>query len=424
MKRLLVLVLAIGLMLCFGQSGCGGGGGGSSDDEGDGYNTVTITGNLVNGSHAKNLWFDRLLAKINTPAYALDPNEVAKVMVFYKDGSYISSEVTDDGNFSIQVNKGDPAGMIFVGAGDSFLGYLTLGNGIDTLPLNSVAEDVAEIDLGILDSSGLILEPSQNPLGNEIPLTPAEQKALAQCDDLFSSIVKNPDVDGNGIIDFLEGKRFFIEIHYGIPGGRFGSNLTPEIYQPIRLEAYQIHVFRSISPDSINCPETVYLTGPQLSPFSDPTALEKVDIGSYCTHRIHVIDYPDPLVGGQYMVEYPDVTSTFNIPDQSSITSNAVLVVPTVTLNDDGTIHKINWTYQLAYGSEEIVNPESIITQIKISLADWDFSPQGLYDSDYFSPVKTELDLSSLAISWADVGCVGAVYFDIYDNSYFIRWDM
>ena len=171
MKKLLVLVLIIGLIFCFGQSGCGGGGG-SSDDGGDGYNTLTIKGNFVNGSHVKNLWFDRLLGKINTPAYALDPNEVAKVMVFYKDGSYISSEVTDYGSFSIGVSKGDPAGMIFVGIGDNFLGYLTLGNGIDTLPLNSVSDDIVEIDLGILDSSDLIVKPSHNPLGNEIPLTP------------------------------------------------------------------------------------------------------------------------------------------------------------------------------------------------------------------------------------------------------------
>jgi len=98
--------------------------------------------------------------------------------------------------------------------------------------------------------------------------------------------------------------------------------------------------------------------------------------------------------------------------------------VPTVILNDDGTIQKINWTYQLADGSGEILNPESIISRMKIHLADRDFSPQGLYDSPYFSPTISESYLSDLMISWADVGCVGFVYHDIFDNDYFISWDM
>jgi hypothetical protein len=422
MRKLKLLVLAVGFAFLFSQSGCGGDGGSSVGDGGTA--AVTIRGNVLNGVHAKNRWYDRLLCKMNSPAYALDPNQVAKVMVFYQDGTYVVSEVTDEGNFSLQVDRDGPAGMIFVGAGNDFLGYLTLGDGVDTLPLNSIADSVGEIDLGILSSLGLIVEPAHNPLGNEIPLTPLDLKALAQCDDFFSSIVKNPDVDGNGIIDSLEGKDYFMELYYKFPGGRFGANLTPDLYDPISLEMYQIHVHRNIPPDDINCPDSINLTGPPGSVVSDPTSLEEMLVGSHCIHRLIVIPNPEPLLGGQYVFEYPDLTLTFNIPDQALITSHAVLILPTVTLNDDGTIQKISWIYQLADGSGEISNPASIIREMKIHLADLAHSPQGLYDSDYFSPQITEYHLSNLGLFWADVGTLGFVYRDIFGNDYFISWDM
>ncbi|NIS68501.1 MAG: hypothetical protein GTO12_05970 [Proteobacteria bacterium] len=412
----------IPLVLLLALSACGGGGGSGSAVSSGG--TVTIKGNILTGTHAKSMWYEKLFGKISRSAHALDPNDVAKVMVFYKDGGYFISEVTAEGNFSMQVDRGGPAGMVFVGAANNFLGYLTLGNGIDTLPLNFVADDVAEIDLGVLTSSGLIVEPSHNPIGDEIPLTPEEQTALAQCDDLFSAIVMNPDVDGNGMIDSLEGKTFSLELYYGIAAGHFGGNLIPQIYQPRRLEVYQVITLIETPtyPSIDSCPQTIYLTGPPGSPFPDPTPLDKYEVGGYCRHRL-VAYSPDPMTGGQYSFEYPATTLNFNIPDQSLILSNIAVPIPTVTLNADSTVGTITWRYQLADGSGEIANPESIITELNVGLYDWASSPGGLYGSEYFSPATTAIDLSHLGIAWSDVAGVAFWVFDIFGNGYFIKWD-
>jgi hypothetical protein len=310
--------------------------------------------------------------------------------------------------------------MIFVGASNEYLGYLYLKNNIASLPMSRVKSGVATIDLGALSSSGLVVEPSNNPLGNEIQITPEELKALAQFNGLFAAFVKNPDIDGNCVIDFLEGKRFFMELTYGVVGGSFNSNLTPTINN--RLEQYQIHFFTNIS----DCPNSVTLTGPNGSPFSTPTSIERVQIGSYCTHRVRVLSLPgnfEPPVSGNYIVDYPNYRLTFNIPDQSLILENMISIVPTVTLNNAGVIQRINWVYHLADGSGQSFNPESLITQIQITIADRQFSAQSLYSSSLiFSTSTTEVDISDKGIRWNDVGAVNTSYYDVFGNGYVSMW--
>jgi len=413
----LVGVIAIGLMTIVAT---GGGTGGNVGGNGGATNTITIKGNILNGSHAKNLWYDRLLDKIHSPAYALDPNEVAKVMVFYQDGSYKFSKVTEDGNFSITVDKSAPAGMIFVGAGDNFLGYLTLGDGIDTLPLNSIADDVSEIDLGILSSSGLIVEPSHNPLSNEIPLTPEEQKALAQCDDLFSSIVKNPDVDGNGIIDFLEGKFFRLQILYYVSAGSFDGDLGLTVNEPTDISGYKL----AFDLTGTNLPQTVDFTGPAGSGLSSSTSAGS----NVYTGRT---TYFSPYVGsippaGQYTVDYDTNTLTFTLPDQSAAPSNIVLPVPTVTLNDDRSIQKVNWVYRLGSAATAALDPLTIISKIELQI-DGSGSPCAsypqagrMYNSGWLSATTTGHFLTCQTLSWDDITRIYMAYEDLYENHYVV----
>lgn len=415
----LISVIVFGLMTIVGT---GGGNGGATGGNGGATNTVTIKGNILNGSHAKNLWYDRLLDKIHSPAHALDPNEVAKVMIFYQDGSHKFSKVTEDGNFSIQVDKSAPAGMIFVGAGDNFLGYLTLGDGIDTLPLNSIADDVSEIDLGVLSSLGLIVEPSHNPLGNEIPLTPEEQKALAQCDDLFSSIVKNPDVDGNGIIDFLEGKFFGLQILYYVNEGSFDGNLSPTVNEPADITGYRL----AFDATDAYRPDNVDFTGPPGSGLLNSTSTQSNVYPDRTTYFSHYIHNPSIPPAGQYTVDYKASTLTFTLPDQSAAPSNIVLPVPTVTLNDDRTIQKVNWVYRLGSGATAALDPLTIISKIELQI-DGSGSPCGsypqqgrIYNSGWLSATTTGHVLTCQTLYWDDITRIYMAYEDLYGNHYVV----
>jgi len=312
--------------------------------------------------------------------------------------------------------------LIFLGSSNQFLGYLTLQNGIESLPVKRIKSNVATVDLGTLSSSGQIVEPGHNPVGDEIPLTDDERDALAQFGSLFHSIVKNPDVDGNGVIDFLEGKTYFMELIYNLRGGAFSGNSTPTVNT--LLERYQICTFSSSS----NCPNSVTMTGPMGSILEQPTTMNIYPVGSYCTHRylspISSGNDLDPPMQGDYRVEYPNETLTFQIPNQVHILTKAIAIVPTVTLDSNGKILKISWSYRPADGSNKNLNPDQLITQIQITLADLQFSANGLYNSQLITSTNTtEIDLSSEGLYWNQVGCVNTSYHDVYGNGYTFKWE-
>jgi hypothetical protein len=395
---------------------CGGsGGGGSSSSPSPTSNEVSLTGNFTGGTHANASWFNRVFASFTKKALALDPTQVSKVLIF-SAGSYSYQAVNvSNGTFSVNVPRSNPIGMIFVGSNDEYLGYLYLKNNIASLPMSRVKSSVATIDLGALSSSGLVVEPSNNPLGNEIPLTSQESKALAHFNGLFASIIKNPDIDGNGKIDLLEGKKFYLLLVYYIDTGKFGSELTPSMNE-FKINLYWMTFYSSTS----NCPDTVTVTGPQASPFSSPQTVNRRDLGTpYCSHQYVSNSNPGPVTAGEYRVEYPTGTLTFIIPDQTPILSDSIMMRPTVTLKDDGTVQKISWIYCPANGSGEVVNPESLIQNILINR-----TVAGVMAPTIIIPSTsvTEVDLSDKGIIWDQVEWIGTAYDDVYGNAYCSGW--
>lgn len=286
---------------------------------GGGSNTITIKGSFSGGSHAKNLRFNKFFAWIFPSAYALNPNQVSKVIAFYRYGKYVVSTISNL-NFSIDIEKGSPVGLIFVGANNNYLGYLTLGNGIDSLPLTKLASGVATIDFQTLSSSDSIVNSSYNPLGSELPLTSVEQSAIAQNDDFFASIVKNPDVDSNGTLDFLEGKFFSSQVLYYINGGNFGSNLTPTISTPANITGYKL----ILDATDTNRPNTVNFAGPTGSGLSNSISELANVYTDWTTYFSPYVSNPAIPPTGQYTISYKTGTLIFTIPDQSSAISNII----------------------------------------------------------------------------------------------------
>jgi len=125
---------------------------------------------------------------VSSKTLSLDPSQASKVLIFYpgNNSSYQTAYIVD-GSFSIEVSRSNPIGMIFVDTSNKFMGYLYLKNNVASLPMSRVKAAIATIDLGELFSSGLVVEPENNPLGNEIPLTEDERKVLEQFNSLFAS---------------------------------------------------------------------------------------------------------------------------------------------------------------------------------------------------------------------------------------------
>ncbi|NWG27093.1 MAG: hypothetical protein HXY48_01020, partial [Ignavibacteriaceae bacterium] len=194
---------------------------------------------------------------------------IAKVIVFYSKGGYNIAEVKN-GKFSIGVQTGTPAFLIFAGAADNYLGYLCLRDGFESIPLVKISENISTIDLQDIFLSNKVGSPTHNPLGNEIMLTEEEQLILSFLDDFFYPIVRNPDVDGNGKMDFLENKFYRLQILWFYHGGSFGSNLTPEVNIPLQYDGWKL----AFSAQENNQPQSVNF----YFPWDPSTPLQSTEI--------------------------------------------------------------------------------------------------------------------------------------------------
>jgi hypothetical protein len=437
MKRLgFILLISVLLVIAlFSINGCGGGDGSGGGNGGNGGNgTVIIKGNF-GGNNTGIQWIDKIWAALfpGEAVYALDLNQVAKVIIFSGNGGYKTANVTN-GSFEIVADKGAPLGLIFVGSSNNnYLGYLSLKNGIDSLPLTKVANGVSTIDLQTLSSNGQIVEPSHNPIGSELPLTSEEQNVVAFGNGFFASVVKNPDVDGNGTIDLLENKFYRPYIWYWVNGGDLKGDGSSKVATAATISQYRFCF--SVNDPSGNFPSSgsVKFTGPNGSGLNNTVNNESgnpiIFNNTSASYASPPIDMPNPAcLRGNYTINYNTTTLTFkNIPDQTNATQYIALAVPTVTLNTtDNTINKISWAYRLNNDSGSI-DPRVLIDNLIVEID----GPIGnrIYDSANLPGSTTTVGniinkTTQQPITWTQVARIYMAYNDVFGNHIVVCWDM
>ncbi len=364
MKNAGLISLLLFLFYCLiTYSGCGGGGGGGEPPGGTDYgDTITITGSLDGGLHSSKSIMDKAFEILLPSAYALNPSDVRSVLALYPSGASYRFQVTNS-TFELQLYTASSVGIIFLGENDNYLGYLTLGNGIDTMPLGYVADGVNRIDLGILSSTGYVVEPSNNPIGDEIPTTQEMLAMIAAQDDFLASMVQNPDADDNGIIDALEDKLYMMRAELWMVAGDF---YPP--YQSVSLivppytgnSSVKFYVKDNKPPDNF-----AYFTGPvgsgldnSQSTLADmPSDMQGEGEPTFRFHSPGIMGSAPPP--GQYLVNYKEQTFEFHIDE--SLDNSIVYIVPELELNNDNTLHKISWSYVLNDGVTAVDSPQSFI---------------------------------------------------------------
>jgi hypothetical protein len=371
--------------------------------------SVKIKGTFVGGTHSG--------------ISALTTQQVSRAAFFYVTGRHSEATLTD-GAFSLELTTLAPGGLIFLGSSNQFLGYLSLGSGIDSLPLNRLGSSVTTLDLGILSSSGAVVSAGTSPLGSSLSLSADEQAAIALADDLFSSVVKNPDIDENGTPDFLEGKFFLQMILYFIKGGTFGDGLTPSVSSSATLTGYKL----ALDAMTSNRPDTVSFTGPSGSGLSTSTSEQKNTYSDRTTYFSPLVSSPVIPPAGRYDVVYENSIFKFAIPDQSLAPSRVVLPIPTVTLNSDGTLQKVQWLYRIPSGPDTSLEPTTLIKAIEIQV-DGSGTPCASYPQSgriYNSgqlPVSTlQHTLTCQTLLWSNVSTLNTAYDDVYGNHNVVSW--
>ena len=251
---------------------------------------------------------------------------------------------------------------------------------------------------------------------------------------MFSLIMKNPDADGDGQVDLLQGVRYSPYLVYTVTAGTFeGENLTPTVSSPLTLSDPQFQ-FTVFEPTATTFPDYVYITGPSGSGLNNTESNYKMDgfcSGMLCGYNCGsvVLNY----AAGNYSVTYGTKTLTFSIPDQSGANESLILIMPEVVLNIDGTINKISWTYRAPDGSTDFDPLALIDVEQKISIQlngsgdcceGWSGGGAQIYSSyNTIEVPEQEHVLHCQNILWSNVDSISFTYNDIYKNIYFIRFN-
>jgi hypothetical protein len=179
-------------------------------------------------------------------------NRIVLISVLPPGGSDITSvyRVVDvntisTSTFSVDISeeRNRHLGVLFVNDDDSLAGALQLSVSSDTslniLPLEKLTTGVSEIDLKTIsfssDSYGNIAVPSYDPVGEwkEISITDEEKVILGKLSKVMSSILKNPDANSNGKVDFIERYNFSFRFQLGFKGCTVSSATADGIYDDV-----------------------------------------------------------------------------------------------------------------------------------------------------------------------------------------------
>lgn len=352
-----------------------------------------------------------------------------KVMAISTTNTYKEVDIVNN-HFSLQLDKGKPWGLVFLDSTEQSLGLLSLGNGVEAIPLHYMNAGGDTLDLGSIVRNTTIFTPSHNPIGNEILLTTEQQNAVADQDDYLAILLKNPDVDGNGIIDLLEGKFFKLSVIYFVhPGTFFNGALTPTPNSPKLITGYRLF----LTVRDKNMPDAVYFTSPSGSPFSNTTS---ESYQSYTSERVYQTAYYQDFSGstscipngGTYTVKYGNSTLTFDLADQSYIVNNIVFPWPSMTLNSDGTMKRIDWNYQLTSGtftSDLNALMRNIMVQVNGTgnKCGKNQDKNRLYDSDRLAISTTSHTFSCQNIKWEGIDFIMMTYDDHYGSTYVVHYE-
>ncbi|HET8725667.1 MAG TPA: hypothetical protein VFM53_15830 [Anaeromyxobacteraceae bacterium] len=397
-----------------GSSGGGGGGGG-------GTTGFSLKGRLSSALRSESPGSPALSAASVATVVAFSPNR------------YWTSSVTG-GAFDIQVDPSEPVGLVFAGASSEFLGAMVLPSGFAAIPLQARTSGVTTVDLGTLVAGATTFTPGHDPVGTEIPLATSDRTALRFLEGTFGSVVRRPDADGDGKVDVLQGRFYRPFLMYFVDAGTFGAGTTATPATPAFITGFRFGVALS---DSSTFPATATLNGPpgsQITGFS--LDLSGVPGTTSAIYTSVLMMYPFVPPVGVYTVGAGSRTLTFDIPDQSEATANVAVAVPAVTLNPDGTVAKVAWTYQLGDQSGS-VKPEALIDNLILQI-DGDGTANAppcpanggvgsnqdnrAYNSPNVAASVTEHVLACQNIKWSAVRAIYMAYNDVYGNHMVVTW--
>jgi hypothetical protein len=253
---------------------------------------------------------------------------VSQVLVYRNFGNADLSPVDADGHFSVDVSRSQPVGLVFLDPTEAVVGTLALADGVSALPVSLAGADVNEVDLATIAFDGGVATPGSNPLdpGGALELDATEREVYALQSALFSSIVRNLDMNHDDVIDVRSTRPYWLmfeAIYNSAPATQAPSDAGVPQFNELRLLMSDRQpvvmaptpelrtpggqVFTRVNPetrwagdrrDATNLPSYVWMAGNQSSAFT--AGAWSITYGSPSTRLDFDVAYP--LASQQHIV--------------------------------------------------------------------------------------------------------------------------
>ena len=407
-KLTTVLRLAVAVSLVMASAtGCANLFGGDSG-EGKG-SRLTITGSLAGVSGTV------------VSASSVDFSQVEEVMLFYGRDFVISP--VDDGRFSIPVSELAPSGILLVGPDQSYAGVLSFGETETSIPLQVTDETTTAIDLGLLQA-GEIEATTSVDLDGKLGVSGQERTTFSAGSDFFESVMRNPDINGNGIVDPLEGLYIFQTFQINLVPWTIPSGALTPASPSVTIDGYNPYIGLFHPSEGVAIHEhNATLTFPDASTVDGEGAGGSIKFGNHA-------GLP---AAGAYNFSMPDdgISFDYDLSQAASDGEFLYVIVPTMVLNGDGTIDKVTWEIV-----DKDMNPvpeapliiKSLYMGFDVSAAHAgtyglpdEGTQQQVYDVTIDDPTVGEHVFENQGIAWEHVAMAYTTVTDVFRNEYFVE---
>lgn len=397
-------------------AGCGQPGGGSS---------LTITGRI--GAGVKQAPLRPRGPELTSIQQALHTSEgpVASVLGYRGFGLAERATVDSSGHFALPVDRRQPVGLVFLDAADAVVGTLALEGGVAALPVSLTPDGVSGVALADLSFDGGVATPATDPTaqGGVLALTPTEQAAWAQQSALFTTLVRNLDMDHDDALDVLSPRRYWMMFGATYRGGT-ATSTPPDAGASYALNDFRLSfsdrqaVVLSPSP-TLELPGGATLTQvhEELRWAGDPD-------GSQLPTYVFTSPSGQAFAAGAWHLTYGQPSRQLLFDVAVPLENQAHVVAGDLWWEQvDATHLRLHWTWSLA-GGGAVAAGVDLSRLVSLVICDVRFADGASAHKDSQDPTVTAFTMDLQGHQVSDVVGVGVTSRDLFGNEYAVGYDV
>lgn len=351
---------------------------------------------------------------------------VASVLAYRGFGLAERASVDSSGNFSLPVDRRQPVGLVFLDPADAVVGTLALEGGVAALPVTLAGDGVSVVALADLDFDGGVATPSADPTtqGGVLALTPTEQAVWAQQSALFTTLVRNLDMDGDDALDVLSARRYWMMFGATYTAGHAttappdaGTSFTPN---DVRLS------FSDRQPVVLNPPPTLQLPGgtslntvhEELRWAGDP------DGSQLPTYVFTALQGQSAFVAGAWQLTYGPAGRQLHFDVPVALSAQAHVVAGDLWWEQvDATHLRLHWTWRSA-GLGSLPQGVDLSRLVSLVIVDVRLAGGSSLHKDIPDPAATSFTFDLQGHQVSEVVGVGATSRDLFGNEYAVGYSV